>query len=101
MGKLVYTYKEFIVIEDDYRPGWHIIINTLGKYEHHGHVKFLGTCKKFLKLMDKGIVPDSPYLRGTALRVSLNEKYKSKVLHKIEKDKNKPHYINVNKGVKR
>lgn len=99
MGKLVHRHKEFIVIEDDYRPGWHIIINTLGKYENHGHVKFLGTCKKLLRLMDKGTVPDSPYLRDTALRVSLDEKYKAKVLHKIEKDKNKQKYFNSQKGV--
>ena len=100
IGKLVYRHKEYIVIEDDYRPG-HIIINTKGKYKNHGHVKFLGTCKKLLKMMDRNIVPNSSYLRGTVLRISLDEKYKAKVQHKIDKDKQKPKYININKGIKR
>lgn len=100
MGRLVYRHNEFIVIEDDYRPG-HIIINTLGSYRNHGHVKHLGTCKKLLKLMDKKIVPDSEYLRETVLRISLDEDYKAKVLHKMEKDKQKPKYVNVNKGVRK
>lgn len=100
MGKLVYTYKEFIVIEDDYRDG-HIIINTLGKYKSHGHVKYLGTCKNLLKMMDRQIVPDSDYLRGTVLRISLDEKYIEKVKHKIEKDKNKQQYFNPQKGVRK
>ena len=99
MGKLVYQFKEYIVIEDDHRKKGHIIINTLGKYENHGHIARLGTCKKLLSLVDKNIVPDSDYLRGTALRISLDPKYIEKVKHKIEKDKNKQQYYNPQKGV--
>lgn len=50
--------------------------------------------------MDKKIVPDSSYLRETVLRVSLDNKYKDKVKHKIKKDKDRQVYINVNKGVR-
>lgn len=99
MGKLVHRHNEFIVIEDDYNNG-HIIINTKGKYENHGHVKYLNTCTKLLKLMNKGIVPHSDYLRGTVLRISLDDKYIEKVKQKISKDKQKPKYININKGVR-
>lgn len=101
MGKLVYRHKKYIVIEDDYKPGHHIIINTKGKYENHGHVKHLGSCKKLLKLMDKKTVPHSTYLRGTVLRISLDEKYKQTVLHKIEKDSQKPKFIRIQKGLVR
>lgn len=50
--------------------------------------------------MDKRIVPDSSYLRETVLRISMNKKYKDKVLRKIQKDQDKQKYINVNKGIK-
>ncbi|MSU01958.1 hypothetical protein [Tissierella pigra] len=100
MGKLVYTYKEFIVIEDDYKDG-HIIINTKGKYHNHGHVKYLGTCKNLLKMIDKKIIPYSPYLRGTVLRISLDEKYKQRVLSKVDKDNQKPKFYKVQKGVRK
>lgn len=101
MGKLVYQFKEYIIIEDDHRRKGHIIINTLGKYENHGHIKHLGTCKKLLNLMDKNIVPDSDYLRGTALRISLDTKYIAKVKNKIEKDSNRQYYFNPNKGLRK
>lgn len=101
MGKLVHRHNEYIVIENDYKPGHHIVINTQGKYENHGHIKYLGTCKKLLNMMDRKIIPDNDYLRGTVLRISLDKDYKDKVLNKIEKDKQKPHYININKGVRR
>lgn len=101
IGKVVYRYKEYIVIEDDYRAGEHIIINTNGRYENHGHVKFLGTCKKLLGLIERNIVPDSTYLRETALRISLDKDYKSKVRSKIEKDKQRQRYFNPQKGVRR
>lgn len=101
MGRLVYRHKEYIVIEDDYRTGEHIIINTKGDYENHGHVKYLNTCKRLIHWIGKDIVPNSSYLRESALRLSLDKKYKAKIRHKIEKDKQKPKYVNINKGVRR
>lgn len=50
--------------------------------------------------MDENIVPDSKYLRETVLRISLDDKYKEKVKNKIDKDRNKQQYININKGIK-
>lgn len=99
MGKLAYQFKEYIVIEDDYRKGHHIIINTKGEYKHHGHIKKLSTCKMLIGLIHKEIVPNSPYLRGTVSRISLDEKYILKIKHKIDKEKQKPKFIRVNKGV--
>lgn len=51
--------------------------------------------------MNKKLVPKSSYLRNSALRISTDEKYKEKIEIKIEKDKQKKYYVNINKGVKR
>lgn len=98
MGKVVYVEDEFMVVED---ASGHVLINMNGKYENHGHIKKAKTAKMLIRLMKKKRVPNSQYLRGTVLRVSLDDTYKSKVLHKIEKDKNRQYYININKGIKR
>lgn len=99
MARAVYTKYEYTVIKS--KRG-HVIINTKGIFEeNHAHVKHLSTCKKLLNLMDRKIVPDSDYLRGTTLRISLNDKYKDRVRDRMLKNKKKTHYININKGVKR
>ena len=46
-------------------------------------------------------VPKSKYLRESARRVTIDKKYIEKIEIKEEKDRNKQHYINVNKGVRR
>ena len=46
-------------------------------------------------------VPKSKYLRESARRVTVDKKYIEKIEIKEEKDRNKQHYINVNKGVRR
>ena len=79
----------------------YVLINTIGKYENHGHLKNLKACKKIIKLMIKNLVPYNNYWRGTVLRVSIDKSYLEKVRHKIEKDKQKEMYININKGVKK
>lgn len=98
MAKLVYRHNEYIVLQG--KRG-HTIINTKGNKSNHGHIKYLDTCEMLLKLMDKEKVPDSSYLRGTVLRISLNDKYKDKVLNKIDKDKSRQYYFNPQKGIVR
>lgn len=98
IGQTVYQFKEYKVIDSN---RGHIIINTKGEYDNHAHVKRLTTCKKVLNMIERHIVPDSTYLRGTALRLSLDEKYIDKINIKIEKDKQKQGYININKGIGR
>lgn len=99
MGRIAYTHNEYLVIES--KRG-HTIMNMNGTFsDNHGHVKKLGTAKLLIGLMEKEIVPDSSYLRETAKRISLNERYIEKVKHKIEKDKNNQQYFNPNKGVRK
>lgn len=74
----------------------YVLINTLGDYDNHGHLKKLKTCKLVIKLMQNETVPHSPYLRGTVLRVSTNKKYKDKVRRKVAKDRDRQSYYNKN-----
>lgn len=98
MGRILHMHNEYMVIEE-YKKGV-VLINTAGQYKNHGHLKSLKTAKMMIKLVERRIVPKSDYLRTTALRVSIDEKYIQTIKDKIEKDKNKQHYININKGKK-
>lgn len=97
MGKIVYHKGNYIITEEHSKRGY-IVINTEGTYDSHAHIKKFATCKMLLSLMEKNIVPDSAYLRISALRLSTDEKYRDKVLNKIEKDRNKQLYYNPQKG---
>ena len=76
----------------------YIVKNVKGEHSNHGHFKRLKTCYLIIKLMQKRQVPRSKYLRGAAIRISTDKDYVNKVKRKIEKDKDKQKYINVNKG---
>lgn len=77
------------------------VVNINGSYDNHCHVDTYDTALMFVKLVEKKRVPDSDYLRESALRVSINPKYIQKIEIKIAKDKDKTKYVNVNRGVKR
>lgn len=98
MGKLLHRHNEYMIIEEDNGRGC-VLINTAGKYENHGHIKRLRTAKMMIDLIERKIVPKSDYLRVTALRVTTDENYRQAILSKIEKNKNKSVYRNINKGV--
>lgn len=76
----------------------YIVKNVIGEYSNHGHFTQLKTCYLIIKLIRKRQVPRSKYLRGAALRISTDKDYVNKVKRKIEKDRNKQKYININKG---
>ncbi|MFW6029670.1 MAG: hypothetical protein ACOCRO_05385 [Halanaerobiales bacterium] len=76
-----------------YRDGW-ILINKKGERKNHTHLKKKDTCHLLVRLICSGTVPDKGWLRKSALRVSLDPKYKQKIRIKIEKDKQKPKYVN-------
>ncbi len=98
MGKLLHRHNEFIVIEEEHSRGV-VLINAKGIYRNHGHLKKLSTAIMMIDLIERKIIPKSDYLRGTAFRVSLDDNYKVKVQRKIDKDKSKQKFININKGV--
>lgn len=77
------------------------IVNLNGGYENHCHINTYDTAEMFIKLMNKKRVPDSDYLRKSALRVSIDPKYINKIEIKIAKDRDKTRYFNVNRGIAR
>lgn len=99
MGKIVYHKGNYIITEEHSKRGY-IVINTEGTYLSHAHIKKLSTCKMLISLIEKEVVPDSAFLRVSALRLSTSEKYTEKIYRKIEKQKDKQQYFNVNKGPK-
>ena len=77
----------------------YVLINLQGEYENHGHFKSIGICFKLIQMIEEGIVPNSNFLREGAIRISIDNEYTNRVKTKLEKDKNKPKYININKGL--
>lgn len=100
MGKIVYHKNNYIVTEESSNRGY-VVINIAGTYQNHGHIKTLKGAKTIIDLVERKIVPRSDYLRHTALRLTLDDNYKMDILRKIEKDRNKTRYININKGLKK
>lgn len=90
ISKIVYVKDHYVVKEG--RRGY-TIYNTRKDFdEGHGHIGSQDTCEMLIKLMGRNIVPDSPYLRQTVLRISTDDKYIDKVKRKIEKDRDKQRY---------
>lgn len=98
MDKCCYCDSEYKIIHNN---GDYTLINLNGSYENHGHFRKESSCHLLIRLMRKGIVPKSKYLQDAVLRISTDEKYKEKVLAKQAKDKDKSHYFNINKGLKK
>ena len=77
-----------------------VVINVNGDYKNHAHLKKYSTCELLIKLIDKKIVPKSQYLRGSVLRVTLDQDYIDKINSKQAKDREKLAYFNSNKGLR-
>ena len=68
---------------------------------YHTHINRRGTCEMLVRLVCSRRVPDSPYLRESAKRISRNKKYIREIEIKESKDRNKIYYHNPQKGVRR
>lgn len=97
MGQIVYIHEPYRVRVD--ARGYKIFHKT-DEDNFHGHLKKLKTCKTLIKLIESNKVPDSPYLRECALRICRDDKYTDYIRRKIERDKERPKYVNINKGVR-
>ena len=77
------------------------IVNSNGEHKHHAHINKGNKKKQYrsanllMDLVRKKKVPRSRYFRQSALRLTLDEKYKRQIRIKIEKDKQKQNYTNV------
>ena len=74
------------------------VVNLRGEEENHSHVKTFDTAELLVKVILRKQVPKSDYLRESARRVTLSERYKEKIRIKVAKDKDKQQYYNVGGG---
>ena len=75
--------------------------NLKGEYENHGHFKKLSTCYVIIRLVRRKTIPKKPYMIEAAKRITTDEKYKRDLINKQKKNKQRQHYFNPNKGVRR
>lgn len=79
---------------------YHTVVNLNGGYNNHCHVRTRNTAELLVKLVQHKRVPKSNYLRQSAMRISLDEKYLNNINNKTDKDKQKVKYYNSQKGVR-
>ena len=98
MSRVVRVINEFTILEgkDDY-----IVKNNKGKHENHGHFKKLSTCYTIIKLMQKKTIPKSDYLLEAARRITTDSAYREALTIKQKKNKQRQHYFNPSKGMRR
>lgn len=98
MGQVVYIDLPYIVKTS---TTGHIIYNNIGGFtNYHTHIKGLKTCQNLIRDIKRDKVPDSYYLRVSAMRICMDEKYTDKVQNKIDKDRNKEKFFKVNNGIR-
>ena len=78
-----------------------IVKNLKGEYENHGHFKKLSTCYVIIRLLRRKTIPKKPYMIEAAKRITTDNKYKRDLINKQKKNKQRQHYFNPNKGVRR
>lgn len=77
-----------------------VVINEAGAHENHAHLKKYSTCELLVRLIKRKIVPKSSYLRISCLRLTLDDRYRNKIMLKQAKDREKLAYFNANKGLR-
>lgn len=76
------------------------VSNLNADYKHHCHIDNKKSAELFKKQVERKIVPRGKYFRSCALRVTIDDSYRDKILIKIDKDKQKQKYYNSSKGVR-
>ena len=72
--------------------GHYVVYNT-EKDKAHTHIRSAKTARKLISLLERGILPDSPFLIESARRLLTIDEFM-----KLKEHKKKQHYINI--GVK-
>ena len=84
---------------------YYLVANTDGNYENHTHIpvrsrtgeREYNVCKHLILLLESKQIPRSKYLLTSAIRLTLDEKYKEQLLEVQNRRKQK--YVNANKGL--
>ncbi len=98
MSRVVGVINEYKILQNERD---YIVVNTNGKYENHGHFKKLSTCYVIIRLLQRKIIPNKPFMLEAARRITINEKYKEVLTNKQKKNKQRQYYFNPNKGVRK
>ena len=80
---------------------YYTVINTNGDYANHAHIKTKNTAELLCKLIRNKTLPNSSYLIDSAIRITLDEKYRHELEIKQKRIKDKQNYYNPQKGVRR
>lgn len=57
----------------------YVVYNKNGGKDNHTHIGNKGTCNFLIKMVCKKIIPKSPYLKESAIRISLDKNYISEI----------------------
>lgn len=98
-GQIVYQRGDYIVKE--IRKGFYLYNRKRINPDEHTHIKSLKTCEDLIDMIYRRRVPESDYLRKSIIRICKDEKLVADVIRIIEKDKQKPKFIRINKGVRK
>lgn len=99
MHRIVHQEGDFIVKK--IRAGYYVYNRKRRSKDEHTHIATKDGYMDLLKFIRERKVPNSSYLRESALRICQFKKYKKyldAIEHKIEKDAQKPKFIRVNRG---
>lgn len=90
MGRVVFVEKRFkvLAVEDGF-----IVKRRHGNYEQHSHFKDLKTARIVIKLINRNIVPDSPYLLESIKRLLTQKEFLKMTNGKVVTDINGRLYI--------
>ena len=99
MNKVGGSLNDDLYIKDC--GSYNTVINLNGNYKSHCHIDNRKSAELFKKQVERKIVPRGKYFRSCALRVTIQEGYIEKILVKIDKDKNRTWYRNINKGLQK
>jgi len=98
MSRVVGVINEYKILQNkrDY-----IVVNTNGKYKNHGHFKKLSTCYVIIRLLQRKIIPNKPFMIEAVRRITTDPAYREALTIKQNKNKQRQFYINSNKGVRK
>lgn len=96
-SRIVYQRGDYIVKEIS--KGYYLYNRKRLSADEHTHIKTQKTCEDLIDMIYRSKIPDSNYLRRSVLRICRDKKFLRMVEHKMEKDRQKPKFVRINKGV--
>ena len=77
MYRVIYIEAEYRIIKITEHS--YVVANTYGGHGMHAHIAKRSTAQKLIKLVRSKTVPRSDYLKTSALRISMDKRYKQQI----------------------